>query len=560
MKRIKSVNGYTIYEATTQRDVDNYNCEIGNYNVYISTDIRDYGLTCSYPEWENEDSLAVCIARCAGSHYAVAAALADELSDSTVQDMDLTLEIERRLESGEALNTIRQCYDRETGRLYSSISEAINAGYDPYMDELSALDSDPYDVLGDSAEGFDPDGLLDEGDLEDVLEAAMAEPKLDPMVEAILDRELEDDDSDHGGVDFPGETVRDFIASAEGDDWYPTMDELSDAMKLCGVRLSGPTEPSLYDQVHARFDERDYHDRARFTAHLAEIADELGLTQEQVDGFTSDWELWFEAAVPVYHSNALLEEGCFSVDPSLDMYREELAAGVGSEETCNEIETCGIWGRAVLEIGYADIELNITRPEGNRIVAEYFCCLKQADGDWFDHGYIDREADIDWTADNWQDLLHDHMRRTLLELSAYDPDMDFSTPFVDTEYTAWAGLYEAEQCPVEEEPEPEEEPKQERRSHASYAVLQDPDDGQYYTISAPSSEGFDTQARRDDWLLCTVAKHHAFNDCGGYDVLEVVVDGRRVEYVGWQPGMLYEFADCETGEIVWSASFPEWDH
>ena len=107
MKRIKTVNGYTIYQAATQRDADNYNCEIGNYNIYIAQDIRDYGLQNSYPEWENEDSLAVAVARCNGSQYAVAVALADELSDSTAQDMDLVLEIERRLEAGQSLEQVR---------------------------------------------------------------------------------------------------------------------------------------------------------------------------------------------------------------------------------------------------------------------------------------------------------------------------------------------------------------------------------------------------------------------------------------------------------------------
>jgi hypothetical protein len=35
--------------------------------------------------------------------------------------------------------------------------------------------------------------------------------------------------------------------------------------------------------------------------------------------------------------------------------------------------------------------------------------------------------------------------------------------------------------------------------------------------------------------------------------------GKELHYVGWQPGMLYEFAD-KKGNIIWSASFPEWDH
>lgn len=43
MKRIKTVNGYAIYQAMTQRDADNYNCEVGSFNLYLASDIRDYG-------------------------------------------------------------------------------------------------------------------------------------------------------------------------------------------------------------------------------------------------------------------------------------------------------------------------------------------------------------------------------------------------------------------------------------------------------------------------------------------------------------------------------------
>lgn len=140
MKKVRQINGYTVYQAATQRDADNYNCEIGNYNVYLSSDIRDFGLAYSDAEWENEDSLAVVIARCEGSKYAVAAALAEELSGSTAQDMDLVLEIERRLDKGQSLEQVT----RELGPC----------------------------ILDDEDLGDDED--LD-GDLEDVLDAALAE-------------------------------------------------------------------------------------------------------------------------------------------------------------------------------------------------------------------------------------------------------------------------------------------------------------------------------------------------------------------------------------------------
>ena len=67
MKRIKTVNGYAIYQAMSQRDADNYNCEVGCFNLYISADIRDYGLSNSYPEYENIDSMAAALELANGS-------------------------------------------------------------------------------------------------------------------------------------------------------------------------------------------------------------------------------------------------------------------------------------------------------------------------------------------------------------------------------------------------------------------------------------------------------------------------------------------------------------
>ena len=517
MKRVKNCNGYVIYEAKSQRDVDNYNCQIGNFNIYTSTGIRDFGLTNSYPEYQDIDSLAEAIAICSGSMFAVADALADELSMSTAQDMDLVLEIERRLESGEALDTIRRCYDSETGVLYSSISEAIDDGFDPYAND------DEFGPYEDLNMGSEPDEV-------DLLCKAMTAAgynyaPVESYIGWLVFR------SDYGDpLHFiTWQAVREWLEGVVFDD-----PEVSDAVEriLHPEHFSGRTWlDSVVDQY---------------------IADCRAEDEDLCDG---DLEDVFEAAILDAEAN---KNNWRVSDRLTDDLRDELTEGVGCYDTIEEIEYVGMWGLASLELGYGCIEVNVTRPEGDTICAEYFVCLQEADGEWFSHGYIDRLVTIDWSAPDWEDRLHYEMYDELLRYASYK-DWDLTTPFVDEEPPA-SGLYAAEQCPVEEEPEPEEEPKPERRSHASYAVLQDPDDGQYYTISAPSTEGFDTQARRDDWLLCTVAKHHAFNDCGGYDVLEVVVDGRRVEYVGWQPGMLYEFADCETGEIVWSASFPEWDH
>lgn len=140
MKRIKSVNGYTIYEATTQRDAENYRCEIGHFNIYLSSDIRDFGLANSYPEYEDVEQLSCALVMACASRYAVACELAEEISGSTAQDMDLVLEIERRLDAGEALETVR---------------EELTACYLP--DEELDLDEDDVYGHGDSEPEEDED-------------------------------------------------------------------------------------------------------------------------------------------------------------------------------------------------------------------------------------------------------------------------------------------------------------------------------------------------------------------------------------------------------------------
>ena len=140
MKRIKTVNGYVIYEATSARDEANYNCGIGHYNLYLSSDIRDFGLSNSYPDYEDVDSMAVAIAYANGSQFAVATALAWELCDSTAEDTALRDEIERRLEAGQSIDYIRECYDTDEQH------------FDPELDwmERAAQHSDePHDFCDD---------------------------------------------------------------------------------------------------------------------------------------------------------------------------------------------------------------------------------------------------------------------------------------------------------------------------------------------------------------------------------------------------------------------------
>lgn len=51
----------------------------------------------------------------------------------------------------------------------------------------------------------------------------------------------------------------------------------------------------------------------------------------------------------------------------------------------------------------------------------------------------------------------------------------------------------------------------------------------------------------------------AFDDCSGETVHKIYYKGKEVEYVGWQPGMKYEYADLD-GNTVWVGVFEHWDH
>lgn len=66
----------------------------------------------------------------------------------------------------------------------------------------------------------------------------------------------------------------------------------------------------------------------------------------------------------------------------------------------------------------------------------------------------------------------------------------------------------------------------------------------------------------DIGALCYKASQfYAWSDCDDtYEIVEIMCDGRKLEYVGWQQGMLFEYRDVESGEIVASAEHWEWDH
>ena len=57
------------------------------------------------------------------------------------------------------------------------------------------------------------------------------------------------------------------------------------------------------------------------------------------------------------------------------------------------------------------------------------------------------------------------------------------------------------------------------------------------------------------------AKFYAFDDLDDtYTIEKIVCGGHELHYLGWQPGMLFEFKDLVTGDIVYSVHHDNWDH
>jgi len=96
MKRVKAVNGYTIYLATA-RDVDKYNVTEGTFYIYFSSDVRDYGLSNSDPDWE-ADTLETALEWCNSSNYALAKEIVE--ARTTAATFEEIAAVEKQLDAG----------------------------------------------------------------------------------------------------------------------------------------------------------------------------------------------------------------------------------------------------------------------------------------------------------------------------------------------------------------------------------------------------------------------------------------------------------------------------
>ena len=96
MKRIKSINGYTIYQATA-RDAARDNVEEGYFYLYFSSDIREYGRAYSYIEYE-AGSLEEAESLATGTNYAIAREYVE--ANTTAATYEEIEAIENMLDSG----------------------------------------------------------------------------------------------------------------------------------------------------------------------------------------------------------------------------------------------------------------------------------------------------------------------------------------------------------------------------------------------------------------------------------------------------------------------------
>lgn len=57
-----------------------------------------------------------------------------------------------------------------------------------------------------------------------------------------------------------------------------------------------------------------------------------------------------------------------------------------------------------------------------------------------------------------------------------------------------------------------------------------------------------------------VAEVIAMSDCTGSHVIDIVYNGKRFRYVGWQPGMKFEFVNVDDPEEVYITWMEHLDH
>ena len=144
MKRIKAVNGYTIYQATA-RDAANRNVEEGYFYLFFSSDVRDYGLSNCEWDWE-AGSIDEAVAFATGTNFAIAKEIVEETT--TAASFEEIQEVEAKLDSGMNLEEIEESADEEsTLTVKDLIAQEIDIDcYDDVCEELGIAFCGPMEL------------------------------------------------------------------------------------------------------------------------------------------------------------------------------------------------------------------------------------------------------------------------------------------------------------------------------------------------------------------------------------------------------------------------------
>ena len=151
MKRIKSINGYTIYQATA-RDESKYDVSEGYFYLFFSSDIRDYGLTNC--DWDMEcGTIKEAESFATGTNYAIAKEIVEETT--TAASFEEIAVVESKLDSGMSREAIESEDNEETtieakisnAHQYFSQMKLINPGldYTSLRNDAANIFSDNYD-------------------------------------------------------------------------------------------------------------------------------------------------------------------------------------------------------------------------------------------------------------------------------------------------------------------------------------------------------------------------------------------------------------------------------
>lgn len=85
----------------------------------------------------------------------------------------------------------------------------------------------------------------------------------------------------------------------------------------------------------------------------------------------------------------------------------------------------------------------------------------------------------------------------------------------------------------------------------------------YYDHEMPCDFGEPDYIRRacsdGEIMMRRVSQIIAFSDCTDERITKIVYNGVEIEYTGWQPGNVMEYAD-KNDNVVWSGCFPQWEH